>query len=116
MGDEEFDPPDPEVIFGTLVAQVRTETKAVLINETADGKLLFRDDGIDLVGGRSWTASVWRRHDAAKVLDLECRQGKSDRWHILIAPTSEDHAAFVIHWPSKNFEIMLRAAVRMIRT
>lgn len=116
MGESEFDPPDPKVIFGTLVAQVRSEIKAVLHAETADGKLRFSDDGFDLDEGRSWKASVWRPSDAANLLELECRQGKGDRWQILIAPTSANQPAFVLHWPSRNFEIMLRTAVRMLRT
>ena len=115
MGAGELDPPDPEVIFGTLVAQVRSEVKAVLHAETADGKLRYSDDGFDLDGGRSWNASVWRSSDAANLLELECRQGSGDRWQILIAPTGAGQPAFVLHWPSKNFEIMLRTAVRMLR-
>lgn len=116
MGDGEFHPPDPGVVFGTQVAQLRSEIKAVLHTETADGRLRYSDDGFYLNGGRSWKASVWRPSDAANLLELHCRQARGDQWQILVAPTSDDHPAFVIHWPSSNFEIMLRAAVRMLRT
>ena len=108
--------PDPKVIFGTLVAALRSEVSSILSSETVNGSLRYTDDGISLFSEGSWKASVWNPAVGGSTIEITCAQGQGERWRVMVSPLDPDWPMFVLHWPSDGFEVTLRAAVANLRT
>ena len=107
-------PPDPKQVFGTLVAKVRSEVRAILKSEAASGELHCADDGIVLDSGGAWNAAIWKPF--GNMLEIACRRGPGETWRVMVHPLRPSWSPRVLEWPSRNFEGELRAAVTTLRT
>ena len=106
--------PDPKQVFGTLVAKVRAEVRAILKSEVASGELHCADDGIVLDSGGAWNASIWKPY--GNMLEIACRRGPGETWRVMVYPLRPSWTPRVLDWPSVRFEGELRAAVTTLRT
>ncbi len=107
-------PPDPKQVFGSLVAKVRAEVRAILRSEVASGELHCADDGIVLDSGGAWNAAI--RKPYGNMLEIACRRGPGETWRVLVHPLRPSWSPRVLDWPSVGSEGELRAAVTTLRT
>lgn len=107
-------PLDPKQVFGSLVAKVRAEVRAILRSEVASGELHCADDGIALDSGGVWNAAIWKPN--GNMLEIACRRGPGETWRVMVHPLRPSWTPRVLDWPSGTFEGELRAAVTTLRT
>ena len=109
--------PDTDAVqFAIDVEPLRVEVSAVLDAESAENGLGYKDRGISMREGGSWIATVWRNGDGGDTLEVTCTRGVGTRWQVAMVPLTAERPMYVLNWPSKNFQSMLRAAVSDLGT